>query len=69
MINPDLSKILVNHTSRYSLVIAAAKRARAISEKAQEEKIVMTEKPVSVAVDEIIRGEYVIVEPEEIRNL
>ncbi len=29
----------------------------------------MTEKPVSIAIDEILRGDYVIVEPEEIRNI
>ncbi|MBQ2904443.1 MAG: DNA-directed RNA polymerase subunit omega [Clostridia bacterium] len=69
MFNPDLRDVLKNHLSRYSLVTATAKRAREISENAEENKIIMTEKPVSVAIDEIIRGEYVIVEPEEIRNI
>ena len=35
--------------------------------KAKQE--ILTEKPVSIAIDEIIRGDYVIVEPEEIRNI
>lgn len=69
MFNPDLRCVLKNHLSRYSLVTATAKRAREISENAEENKIIMTEKPVSVAIDEIIKGEYVIVEPEEIRNI
>lgn len=69
MLNPDLKGILNQGISRYSLVTATAKRAREISENAEENKIIMTEKPVSVAIDEIIRGEYVIVEPEEIRNI
>ena len=69
MFNPDLRGVLKNHLSRYSLVTATAKRAREISENAEENKIIMTEKPVSIAIDEIIRGEYVIVEPEEIRNI
>ena len=69
MFNPDLRGVLKNHLSRYSLVTATAKRAREISEQAEENKIIMTEKPVSVAIDEIIKGEYVIVEPEEIRNI
>ena len=69
MFNPDLRGVLTNHLSRYSLVTATAKRAREISENAEENKIIMTEKPVSVAIDEIIKGEYVIVEPEEIRNI
>ena len=69
MFNPDLRGVLKNHLSRYSLVTATAKRAREISENAEENKIIMTEKPVSVALDEILAGEYVIVEPEEIRNI
>ncbi|MBQ7838321.1 MAG: DNA-directed RNA polymerase subunit omega [Clostridia bacterium] len=69
MFNPDLRGVLTNHMSRYSLVTATAKRAREISEDAEEKKIIMTEKPVSVALDEILKGDYVIVEPEEIRNI
>ena len=69
MFNPDLRGVLTNHLSRYSLVTATAKRAREISENAEEKKIIMTEKPVSVALDEILKGDYVIVEPEEIRNI
>ena len=33
--NPNLAKVLSNHLSRYSLVIATAKRAREISEEAE----------------------------------
>lgn len=67
--NPDLKDVLSNHMSRYSLVRATAKRAREISEEAEEEKIILTEKPVSIAIDEIIKGEYKIEEPEEIRDI
>lgn len=69
MFNPDLRGILQNHLSRYSLVTATAKRAREIAEEAEDKKIIMTEKPVSVALEEILNGDYVIVEPEEIRNI
>jgi DNA-directed RNA polymerase subunit omega len=69
MLNPDLRSILSNHLSRYSLVTATAKRARIIAEEAEEKKSILTEKPVSTAVEEILRGDYIIVEPEEIRNL
>lgn len=69
MLNPDLRGILKNHLSRYSLVTATAKRARAIADAAEEKQEILTEKPVSIAIDEIIRGDYVIVEPEEIRNI
>ena len=67
--NPDLSPVLSNHMSRYSLVRATAKRAREISEEADEEGIILIEKPVSIAIDEIIEGKYKIIEPDEIKNL
>ncbi|MBO5859673.1 MAG: DNA-directed RNA polymerase subunit omega [Clostridia bacterium] len=69
MFNPDLRNVLKDHLSRYSLVTATAKRAREISEMAYEEKDPITEKPVSLALEEILEGKFVIVEPEEIRNI
>ena len=67
--NPSLKKILSNHMSRYSLVRATAKRAREIANEAEEEKIILTEKPVSIALDEILNKKYEIVEPDEIKDL
>ena len=69
MFNPDLKNVLTNHLSRYSLVTATAKRAREISDKAIEDKEIIVEKPVSTALNEIIAGDYEIIEPEEIRNI
>lgn len=69
MFNPDLRGVLSNHLSRYSLVTATAKRAREIAEEAEENKQIITEKPVSLALEEILSGDIVIVEPEEIRNI
>ncbi len=69
MFNPDLRNVLKDRTSRYSLVTAVAKRAREISADAQENGEILTEKPVSLALDEIITGKYEVVEPEEIRNI
>ncbi len=69
MFNPDLRNVLKDHTSRYSLVTAVAKRAREISADAQENGEILTEKPVSLALDEIITGKFEVVEPEEIRNI
>ena len=69
MFNPDLRNVLKNRTSRYSLVTAIAKRAREISADAQENGEILNEKPVSIALDEIIAGNYEVVEPEEIRNI
>jgi len=67
--NPDLSGVLSNHLSRYSLVRATAKRAREISEEAEENSVILVEKPVSIAIDEIVNGEYKIIEPDEIKNI
>ena len=69
MFNPDLKNVLENHLSRYSLVAATAKRARQISDEALENGEIMVEKPVSIALDEIVEGKYKVIEPEEIRNL
>ncbi len=69
MFNPDLTNVLKDHLSRYSLVTATAKRAREIAEEAEENSVIITEKPVSLAIDEIIKGEYEVIEPEEIRNI
>ena len=69
MFNPDLKNVLKNHLSRYSLVTATAKRARQISDEALENGEIMVEKPVSIALDEIVEGKYKFIEPEEIRNL
>ena len=69
MFNPDLSPVLKGHLSRYSLVTATAKRAREITDEANEQGEIILEKPVSLALEEILDGDYVIVEPEEIRNL
>lgn len=69
MFNPDLSKVLANNTSRYSLVTATAKLARKISEEIEENDEFVTDKPVSMALDKILAGEYVIIEPDEIKNI
>ena len=69
MLNQDLSKVLSGHISRYSLVTATAKRARAISDKNLEDKVITTEKPVSEALNELLNEEYKIIEPVEIANI
>jgi len=69
MFNPDLSELLKDKTSRYSLVSAVAKRARELSEDKVMSEIVGTEKTVSYALEEFLDGELLIVEPEEIRNI
>lgn len=67
MLNPDLKKMLNNVNSRYSLVIGTAKRAREIREEAIENKEQIDEKTVSMAIEEICDGKYVIEEPDELK--
>ena len=69
MRNQDLSKVLTGHISRYSLVTATAKRAREISNKNLEDKNITTEKPVSLALNDLLEDKYRIIEPEEIANI
>ena len=69
MFNPDLRNVLKNRTSRYSLVTAVAKRAREVAAEAEEKGEILDEKPVSIALDEILSKKYEIVEPDEIKDL
>ena len=69
MLNPDLRELLKNNTSRYSLVIAVAKRARTIAEDSILNEKCGTEKQVTYALEEFIEGKLQICEPEEIRNI
>ena len=69
MLNPDLRNVLKGKTSRYSLVLATAKRARVIAEEAEKRKEIIVEKPVTLAVNEFLEGKFLIEEPEDIRNL
>ena len=72
--NPDLKELLEGENgdksiSRYSLVSATAKLAREISDEANMEGEILTEKPVSLALEKLLDGEYTIEEPLEIRDL
>ena len=69
MFNPDLRDLLKDHTIRYSLVTAVAKRAREVAEDKELKEKCGTEKPVTFALDEFLDGELEIVEPEEIRDI
>ncbi|WP_297142658.1 DNA-directed RNA polymerase subunit omega [uncultured Eubacterium sp.] len=68
MFNPDLKKMLENVNSRYSLVVGTAKRAREIREEAIENEKQLDEKTVSIAMEEIWEGKYVIEEPDSIKS-
>ncbi len=53
MLNVDIQKLLKGGISRYELVSATAKRARMIVDEAKQNKEIIIEKPVSIAVAEL----------------
>lgn len=67
MINVDLKTMLKGGISRYSLVVAIAKRSREITDEANERKArdskdILVEKPVSLAVEEFRQDKFRIKE-------
>lgn len=65
MIYPPIAKLAEKTDSRYSLVIAAAKRAREISEDPSRE----VKKPVIEAINEIYEGKVEILSEKKVKEL
>ena len=65
MINTELDQILSADQSRYSLVIAVAKRAREISNEAESKGEILIEKPVNLAVADLADHKYKIISPKD----
>jgi DNA-directed RNA polymerase subunit omega len=53
MLNPAIGKLIKNSDSRYKLVLDVAKKAREISSEANEDGVIITEKPVTLAMNEM----------------
>lgn len=64
MRRPSIDDMFSGKQSRYSLVIAVAKRAREIAEEAEQNGIIITEKPVNLAIKDFRNHKYTILEPE-----
>ena len=62
------SDLMKGNQSYYSLVVGIAKRAREIAENAEENGEILTEKPVQIAIQQLAKGEYKIMETEELRR-
>lgn len=60
MLNPSIGKLLNTYESRYALVVAVSKRARQVADEAQEAEVKSTEKPVTVALDEMAAGQFTV---------
>lgn len=57
MLEPPMKDLLNQVPSRYELVNVVASRARQIASEAEDAGIPLEDKPVSVAIREIARGE------------
>lgn len=65
MLYPAMSELLEQVPSRYKLVNVVAARARKIAAKADREHIMLEDKPVSIAIQEIAAGRLEEVEEPE----
>lgn len=64
MLKPSADLIVGPNQSRYSLVVAVSKRAREIAADAENRGEILIEKPVDMAVHELMEHKYVIIEPD-----
>ncbi len=55
MLNPAIGKLINAYPNRYELVLDIARRARKISQKAEEENETIVEKTVTLAMNELAR--------------
>lgn len=53
MLNPAIGKLINSCESRYKLVLDVAHRARKIAQEAEERKEILTEKTVTLAMNEM----------------
>ena len=60
MLYPTMSELVSKVGSRYLLVNLVARRARDISQKAEEEGESLDRKPISTAIDEVYTGKLTI---------
>lgn len=64
MLRPSVDNMLQNKQSRYSLVIAVAKRAREIAAEIEDSGEIVNEKPVLLAIEDFENHKYNILEPD-----
>ena len=63
MLKPTDIERLKGNSSRYAVVIAIAKRARAIAQEAEDNSVILVEKPVSMAIRDFTQGDYKMTVP------
>ncbi len=62
MLYPPMNELLEKVPSRYMLVNVVAQRARQIAIEAEENEVILDDKPVSMAVREVAEGKVTIQE-------
>lgn len=57
MLNPAIGKLIEHYDNRYKLVLTVARSARKIASIAETNRDIITEKPVSLAIDKLAAEE------------
>ncbi len=65
MLRPTDIETIKGDQSRYAMVIAVAKRARQIASESEDKNIILTEKPVSLAIQDFTKKEYKVLPVED----
>ena len=60
MLYPPMGDLMDKVGSRYMLVNAVARRAREIADEAEQQSLIIDEKTVSLAIDEIYTGKLIV---------
>lgn len=61
MLKPSDIENLKGNNSRYAVVLGIAKRARDIAQNAEDNDVILIEKPVSMAIADFTEGDYKMV--------
>ncbi len=64
MLRPTDIEKLKGDKSRYAVVIGVAKRARDIADRAEQDGVILIEKTVSMAINDLAGGDYKIMMSE-----
>lgn len=64
MLRPTDIENLKGDKSRYAVVVGVAKRARDIADRAEQDGVILIEKPVSMAIGDLSSGDYKILMSE-----
>ena len=60
MLYPPMGDLMDKVGSRYMLVNAVSRRAREIADEAEQQNLIIDEKTVSLAIDEIYTGKLIV---------